>query len=98
VGFQANLCHPDSKLPDRGWRIGLVHQVPLREHTANMGKAIILVGIFGFGDVDEVKKAAHCQHDPQRMRECNVASVREIGWMDNRLNPLRHDILWLNQH
>jgi hypothetical protein len=57
VWFQNNLRHIDSQLANRGWRIALVHQLPLREHLANVGKAIIFVGIFGFGDMHEVEQA-----------------------------------------
>jgi hypothetical protein len=92
VRFQANLRHLDSQLADRGRRIALVHQLPLREHMANVGKPIVLFWIFGFGHMHEVEQASHRQRDPQRMHECNGAAFREIGWMYNRLNPMRHDV------
>jgi hypothetical protein len=64
---------------------------------ANVGKSIILVGGFRIGDMDKVEQVPHCQRDTQRMRKRNGAGVREIGWMNDRLNPARHDILEVDE-
>jgi hypothetical protein len=89
VRFQANLRHVDSQLTDRFRRIALVHQAPPCEHMANVGKTIVFVGSFRFGNMDKVEQAPHRQRDTQRMCERNGAGVREICWMYNRLNLAR---------
>ena len=55
-----------------------------------MRKAVLLAGIFGFGNVDEVELAPHRQRDPQCMHKCFDAHVGEIGWMDDGLEPMWH--------
>ena len=55
-----------------------------------MGKTVLF--IFGFSYMDEVELAPHDQRDPQRMRECFDAVVGKIGWMDDGLESLKHDV------
>jgi hypothetical protein len=53
----------------------------LGERMANVGKAVHLVLIDGFGNMNQIELSPHCQSDPQRMCDAfTLASEKSVGW------------------
>lgn len=97
LGLQTDFDHLDSQLAtDLGWRCVPIQQAPLLKGVPNMGKAIVLVGIFGFGNMDEVEFASYRQRDSQCVDKSFDTAVREIGWMNDGLEMVRH--MWLSNN
>ena len=91
LGPQTDFDHLDSQLAtDLGWRCVHIQQAPLLKGVPNMGKAIVLAGIFRFDNMDEVEFASYRQRDSQCVNKSFDIAVRKIGWMHDGLELVGH--------